>query len=145
VLGISYGAVLALQWAAVDPRVETVTAISPYMNPGTAVADFLKTYVPVLSARTDQKAAGIVAQRLSAEGPDLNTIAAVHRLKQTVLFVRGGHDELCSAEDLNRLKAAAPAGSEVTEVPLANHLVAGMCISQLSGPVIEWFGRQLTR
>jgi hypothetical protein len=43
------------------------------------------------------------------------------------------------------LKAAAPAGSEVTEVPLANHLVAGMCISQLSGPVVEWFGRHLTR
>jgi len=145
VMGISYGAVLALQWAVVDSRVQTVTAISPYMDPGTAVADFLKTYVPVLSARTDQKAADIVAQRLSTEGPDLNTIAAVHRLKQTVLFVRGGHDELCSAEDLNRLKAAAPAGSEVTEVPLANHLVAGMCISQLSGPVIEWFGRQLTR
>jgi pimeloyl-ACP methyl ester carboxylesterase len=145
VLGVSYGAVLALQWAAVDSRVQTVAAISPYMDPGTAVADFLKTYVPALSSRTDKKASDIVAQRLAAEGPDLNTTAAVRQLKQPVLFVRGGHDELCSAEDLKYLQAAAPPGSEVTEVPLANHLVAGMCISQLSGPVIEWFGRHLTR
>ena len=38
-LGISYGAVLALQWAAVDPRVQSVIAISPYLDPGTAMED----------------------------------------------------------------------------------------------------------
>lgn len=145
VLGISYGAVLALQWAAVDPRVQSVAAISPYMNPGTAVADFLKTYVPALSWRTDTNAAAIVARRLAAEGPDLNTTAAVRQLKQPVLLVRGGHDELCRAEDLQQLQAAAPPGSAVTEVPLADHLVAGMCISQLSGPVTNWFGQHLSR
>ena len=47
-LGVSYGAVLALQWAAVDPRVQCVTAISPYSDPGSAVEGFLKAYAPVL-------------------------------------------------------------------------------------------------
>lgn len=142
-LGISYGAVLALQWAAVDPRVQSVTAISPYAEPSTAVDKFLKTYAPALPWRTDRKAAAIVARRLAAEGPDLTTVNAVRRIKQPVLFVRGEHDELCSKQDLIHLQAAAPPGSEVKVVPIANHLVAGMCISQLSSLVIKWFGGHL--
>ena len=145
VLGISYGAVIALQWAAVDPRVQSVTAISPYSDPGTGMLEYLKTYAPELSAGKDQKAAGMVARRLAAEWPDLTTVAAVRGLKQPVLFVRGGHDELCSGEELSRLLAAAPTGSEVKEVPLANHLVAGMCISQLAGSVTNWFGSHLAQ
>ena len=144
-LGISYGEVLALQWAAVDPRVRSVTAISPYSDPGTAMEEFLKAYAPALSWSTDRKAAAIVARRLAAEWPDLTTETAVRRMTQPVLFVRGEHDELCSQKDLNRLQAAVPPSSEVKVVPIANHLVAGMCISQLSGPVTEWFRRHLVR
>lgn len=145
VLGISYGAVIALQWAAVDPRVQCVTAISPYSDPGRGMEAYLKTYEPELSAGKDQRAAEMVARQLAAEWPDLTTQTAVRGLKQPVLFVRGGHDELCSEEDLSRLQAAAPKGSEVEEVPKANHLTAGLCISQLEGSVTNWFGSHLAR
>jgi len=145
VLGVSYGAVIALQWAAVDSRVQCVTAISPYSDPGAGMEEYLKTYEPSLPLKTDQKAAGIVAHQLAAEWPDLTTESAVRGLKQPVFFVRGGRDELCSREDLSRLQAAAPKGSEVIEVPIANHLVAGMCISQLEGPVANWFDLHLAR
>lgn len=139
VLGISYGAVLALQWAAQDPRVKCVTAISPYSDPASAVEKFLKVFAPAFTMKKDQKAAAIVAHQLAAEWPDLTTLTAVHALKQPVMFVRGERDELCSRENLVRLQAAAPRGSELREVPMANHLVAGMCISQLEGPVTDWF------
>ncbi len=145
VLGISYGGVLALQWAAVDPRVQSVTAISPYPDPGTAVERYLKTYAPNLTWRTDRKVAGDVASRLAAECPDLATETAVRRIRHPILFVRGEQDEVCTREDLSRLQAAPPPGSEVKEVPLANHLVAGMCISQLSNTVTEWFQSQRVR
>ena len=145
VLGISYGAVLALQWAALDPRVQCVTAISPYAEPGSAMEEFLKTYATFLTWKKDQEAAAIVARQLAAEFPDLTTLTAVRGLKQPVLFVRGERDELCSRESLVRLQAAAPKGSEVKEVPMANHLVAGMCISQLEGPVTDWFRVHLSR
>jgi hypothetical protein len=46
---------------------------------------------------------------------------------------------------LSRLQAVAPKGSEVVVVPLANHLVAGMCITQLEGPVTKWFDDHLAR
>jgi len=143
-LGISYGAVLALQWAAVDPRVQCVTAISPYADPGTAMEGYLKVYAPELTWRTDRKAADLVARQVAAEWPDSTTATAVRKLKEPVLFVRGGRDELCSHDDLNRLEAAAPKGSETREVPLANHLVTGMCITQLQGPVTNWLGAHPT-
>ena len=144
-LGISYGAVLALQWAAMDPRVQSVTAISPYSDPGTAMEEFLKAYAPALTWRTDRKAAGIVASRIAAEWPDSTTETAVGHMKQPVLFVRGERDELCSQEYLSQLQAVSPQGSEVKVIPIANHLVVGMCISQLEGPVTNWFRAHLTR
>jgi pimeloyl-ACP methyl ester carboxylesterase len=144
VLGISYGAVLALQWAAIDPRVQNVVAISPYPDPGTAVDRYLKTFAPNLTWRTDRKAAALVTSRL-AGFPDLATETAIRRIQHPVLFVRGEHDEVCLREDLSRFQAAAAPGSQVMEVPLANHLVVGMCITQLREPVTEWFHRQLMR
>ncbi|HXR45857.1 MAG TPA: alpha/beta fold hydrolase [Candidatus Limnocylindrales bacterium] len=141
-LGISYGAVLALQWAAIDPRVQSVAAISPYPDPDTAVDRYLKTFAPNLTWRTDRKAAALVASHL-AEFPDLATETAIRQIRHPILFVRGENDEVCLKEDLSRFQAAAPPGSEVEEVPLANHLVAGMCITQLREPVTKWFHRQL--
>ncbi|HUA36906.1 MAG TPA: alpha/beta fold hydrolase [Candidatus Sulfopaludibacter sp.] len=141
-LGISYGAVLALQWAAIDPRVQSIVAISPYPDPGTAVDRYLKTFAPNLTWRTDRKAAALVASHL-AEFPDLATETAIRRIKHPILFVRGEQDEVCLREDLNRLQAAAPPGSEVKEVPCANHLIVGMCITQLRDPVTAWFHQRL--
>lgn len=143
VLGISYGAVVALQWAAIDPRVQSVVAISPYLNPYLGVERYLETFAPHLTSRTDRKVAADVAARL-ARFPDLATETAVRRIRHPILFIRGQRDEICFREDLNRLQSAAPPGSKVVEVPLANHMVVGMCISQLRGPVTEWFHRQLT-
>ena len=134
---------LALQWAAVDPRVQSVIAISPYSDPGTAMEDYLKVFAPALTWKKDHAAAGIIARQLAAEWPDSTTVSAVRGLKQPVLFVRGGHDELCSQEDLKRLKAAAPKSSKAGDVPFANHLITGMCITQLEGPVTNWFGAHL--
>lgn len=143
-LGISYGAVVALQWAAIDPRVQSVAAISPYLNPRVAVDRYLKTFAPTLTRRMDRKAARAAASRLAAEFPDLDTETAVRRIKHPILFVRGEYDEVCFKEDLNRFQAAAPPGSEVKEVPNANHLFTGMSISQLRNPVTKWFRSQLT-
>ncbi|MGA9778016.1 MAG: alpha/beta hydrolase [Limisphaerales bacterium] len=144
VLGVSYGAVLALQWAAMDPRVQSVVAISPYPDPRAAVDRYLKTFAPNLTWRTDHKAAALVASHL-AGFPDLATEIAVRQMKHPILLIRGERDEVCLREDLSRFQAASPPGSEVQEVPLANHLVTGMCISQLRDPVTDWFHRQLIR
>ena len=141
-LGISYGAVLALQWAAIDPRVHSVTAISPYLNPYIAVDRYLKTFAPKLTWQTDRTVALDVAARLSTF-PGLDTETAVRHIRHPALFIRSEHDEVCFGQDLARLHAAAAPGSRIKEIPLANHLLVGMCISQLADTVTGWFGNQL--
>ena len=144
-LGISYGAVVALQWAAVDPRVQAVTAISPYPDPGTAVEAFLGARAPLMPKRMKQKVAGLILGDLAMRWPDLTTETAVRENKQTILFVRGERDKLCSNDFLGRLQAAAPANSEVIVVSHANHLDTGLCVNQLGSPVTNWFRMHLTR
>ena len=143
-LGISYGAVLALQWAAIDQRVKSVAAISPYPDAETAVDRYLKTFAPNFTWRTDQKVAALVAADL-AQFPDLATEDAIRQIQHPILFIRGENDEVCLREDIKRFQTAARSGSEVDEVLHANHLVTGMCITQLRDPVTDWFHRQLTR
>lgn len=143
-LGISYGAVLALQWAAIDPRVRTVVALSPYPDPETAVERYLKTFAPNLSWQTDHEAAEQVATNLAAF-PDLATETAIRQVKHPILFIRGEDDEVCLQEDIEHFQATAPPGSEVEAVSLANHLMTGMCITQLRDLVTDWFHRQLIR
>ena len=144
VLGVSYGAVLALQWAAIDPRVQSVTAISPYLNPDIAVDRYLKAFAPNLTWRTDGEAAADVASRLSIFA-DLDTVTAVRHIKHPILFIRAEHDEVCFQEDLSRLQRAGAPGSEIKEILLANHLLVGMCITQLGETVTDWFHSRLTR
>jgi len=143
-LGISYGAVLALQWAAIDARVEGVTAISPYSDPGTAVKAFLKFKAPLMPGRMDRKVAGIIMTKLAARWPDLTTETAVHEITRPILFVRGERDKLCSEQFMSDLRRVASPGSETIVVPHANHLDAGLCVNQLEGPVTNWFRGHLT-
>lgn len=143
-LGISYGAALALQWAAIDPRVQSVTAISPYPDPKTAVDRYLQTFTPNFTRRMDRKTADLVAAEL-AEFPDLGTETAIRQIKHPILFIRGENDGVCLKEDIRLFQEAAASGSEVEEVPMANHLMTGMCITQLRSPVTDWFQRRLSR
>ena len=144
-LGISYGAVVALQWAAVDPRVQSVTAISPYPDPGTAVKAFLGARAPLMPESMKQKVAGLIMGDLATRWPDLTTDTAVRETKQPILFVRGERDTLCSGEFLGRLRAAATPGAEMIVIPHANHLDTGLCVNQLEGPVTNWFYAHLPR
>jgi len=144
-LGISYGAVVGLQWAAVDLRVQSVIAISPYPDPGTAVKAFLGARAPLMPGRMKQKVGDLVVGNLATRWPDLTTETAVRENQQPIFFVRGERDQLCSEEFLGRLQAVAPPGSEMIVVPHANHLDTGLCVNQLEGPVTNWFCAHLTR
>jgi len=145
VLGISYGAVLALQWAAIDPRLESVVAISPYSDAGTAVKAFLKFKAPLMPGWMQRKMAGTIVSDLTARWPDLTTETAVRGITRPILFVRGERDKLCSKAFLSNLRSAAPHGSEAMVVQNANHLDAGLCVNQLEGPVTNWFRLHLNR
>jgi len=143
VLGLSYGATIALEWAAADPRVQAVVAIAPYNDPEDAAMRFAKELKIPVSTNALRGALKIAAKRLDLNWADYSGDAAVKKLKQPVLFIGGGHDRICLPADLEKMKKDAPPGSKIITVPEVNHFVLGFLLHLLSDPVTAWYGEHL--
>lgn len=143
VLGLSYGATVALQWAAADPRVQAVVAIAPYNNPEDAAQRLAKELKIPISKPTLQAALALAAKRLDLKWADWSGEAAMRKLKEPVLLIGGGHDRICLPADIETLKKAAPAGTKVIMIPDVNHFVLGFLLHELAEPVKAWFQQQL--
>jgi pimeloyl-ACP methyl ester carboxylesterase len=143
VLGLSYGATLALHWAAADSRVQAVVAIAPYNDPEEAAARLAKELKIPVSHKTLREALALAAERLDLKWADWSGLAAIRKMKEPVLLVGGGHDRICLPADLKALQAAAPAGTQVVMVPDVNHMVLGFQLRELADPVKSWFQEHL--
>jgi len=146
VMGMSYGATMALHWAARDTRISSVVAIAPYNRPEDTIvrfAEMLKLPVPKGSIRSGMTR---VATILDLEWKDWSAETAMRRLTQPVLIIGGGQDPICRREDIAALEDAATvagAGTKVLIIPEANHMVLGAWMHGLSGPIKEWFKAHL--
>jgi alpha-beta hydrolase superfamily lysophospholipase len=143
VLGLSYGATLALHWAAADPRVQAVVAIAPYNHPEEAAQRLAKEVKIPVSPKTLREALALAAKRLDLKWSDWSGEAAMHKVKEPVLLVGGGHDRICLPADLEALRKAAPAGTKVIMIPDVNHFALGFLLHVLAQPVTAWFQEHL--
>ena len=139
VLGVGYGASLALHWAARDPRVGTVVAIAPYNQPEQAFARMARQNEASLSSEVLKEASALAAARLDIKWTDWSGETAMRHLKEPVLLIGGGKDAICSTNDLNALEQAAPAGSKRLLIPEADHKVIGYWFNEIEEPVKAWF------
>jgi len=138
VLGVSYGATLALHWAAREPRIQAVIAIAPYDDPEVAFERFARMANLPFPRRVIRRAASSAAARLDLEWSDWSGVAAISRLKQPVLLITGGKDPICPPEDLQRLQAAALGKAATFVLPDANHYVIGASLDSLAKPIHGW-------
>ena len=143
VLGLSFGADLALQWAARDARVKTVVAIAPYNRPEEAFVRFAKEMKVPVSARALEAALGLVASKLELNWADLSGEKAARRISEPVLLIGGEKDMISPPADLLEIKQAAAAGTKVLLIPEANHFVIGFWFHEIAEPVKEWFHARL--
>jgi len=143
VLGLSFGADLALQWAARDPRVHAVVAIAPYNRPEEAFVRFAKEMGFPVSVKTLESALGVVALKLDLNWSDWSGEAAVRRIPQPVFLIGGEKDPISPPRDLDEIKRAAAEGTEMLLVPEANHFIIGFSFQQIAEPVKAWFQARL--
>lgn len=143
VLGVGYGANLALHWAAQDPRVRTVVAIAPHNQLEQTFERLARERKASLSPDVLQDALGLVAARLDIKWADWSGEAAARQLKEPVLLIGGGKDTVTSTNDLKALEQAAPAGSKVLLVPEANHRDIAYWFHEIEEPVKAWFHAHL--
>ena len=143
VLGLSYGATLALHWAAHDPRVQTVVAIAPYDHPEDAARRLAKEVKIPISPKALNGALALASKRLDLKWDDWSGETAMRGVKEPVLLIGGGHDRVAVPKDIEALYDAAPAGTKVIMVPGVNHFALGFLLHELAEPVKDWLQTHL--
>lgn len=144
VVGFSYGATLALHWAAQDQRIRTVIGLAPYNQPAEAFERLAQALKIPLSHRTAQKAAKLAAARLNLEWADWAGEVAMQQLRVPVLLIGGGKDSISLAEDLVRLKTMAGSPVKILEIAPADHFSLPMAMHVLSQPIEAWLQANLS-
>lgn len=125
VVGTSYGAAVALQLAAADPRVTAVVAIAPFTSLRDVVPEYAAHYLPgVAKLVPDAFLADAIAEagRLGRFDPDAaSPIAAIATTRAHVLLLHGAEDRHIPVEHSRRLAAAAPDRAELVVVAGEGH------------------------
>jgi dipeptidyl aminopeptidase/acylaminoacyl peptidase len=139
VMGISYGAATAIEWAAKDPRVSAVVAVAPFASLRMVAPGY--TVVPLPRSMVD----GAI-ERAGKEGdfdPDEASPAlAMARMHTPVLLIHGEDDARVPAWHSQLLYAAGRSHTELLLVPGAGH--ASIAVSHVIADFVPgWFAAHL--
>lgn len=126
VLGVSYGGAVAIQWAAVDPRIKAVVSLEPFSSFRRAVHDVAphvlgpwKVFYPARKVDAIVDRAGILA---GFDPDDADPTAAIRQAKQPILLIHGQDDVLLPPENSQTIHAAAPEISKLVILPDVGHV-----------------------
>jgi len=136
--GESYGAALALRWQTVEPRVQTVVAITPYAGLSNAVLNLCHVYadwMPKTFIRAGLRQLPVV---LAVPASELDTTTALARHPVSALLVAAEKDDITPVAGVEQLRALAAPGSELVVVPGATHEAATYFFDDLVPPVLNW-------
>ncbi|HEY8945964.1 MAG TPA: alpha/beta fold hydrolase [Polyangiaceae bacterium] len=147
VLGVSYGAAVAIQWAAADERVQAVVAVAPFTSLNAVVRNYVHYYVPGV--------AGLIPDWFVQQGIDragelggfdparASPLAAIARTRAPVLLLHGEDDAHIPPEHSRALHAAAPAHSKLVVLPHEDHFSLLSMDGGVDDRSIAWFRRRL--
>lgn len=125
VVGLSYGAAVAVQLAAVDPRVRAAVAIAPFSSLRQVVPEYVSHYLPLLGQLVPASFVQHAVDQAGALGsfdPDsASPLVAVTRTQAQILFVHGQADRHIPATQSSALHAAAPTHTQLMLVEGDDH------------------------
>jgi pimeloyl-ACP methyl ester carboxylesterase len=141
VMGHSYGASTAIQWAGRDARIGAVVAVAPFASLREVVPGYLPWELPEALARRVIHRAGVLA---GFDPDEANAASAVAHTHADILLVHGSADRRVPAWHSERIRAAAAGHAELVLVDGAGHdSIAGLPKTQLARRSIEWFRTRL--
>jgi pimeloyl-ACP methyl ester carboxylesterase len=147
VLGYSYGAAVAIQFAAGDERVKAVAALAPFSSLRELVPRYVR-WLPFWGwfapESAIQDAISEAGRRAGFDPSAASPLAAMGRLRAPVLLIHGGGDWLIPAAHSRRLRAAAAGPSQLVLIEGVGH--NALCRDpggMPSAASIEWFERWL--
>lgn len=138
VMGESFGAALALRWAADDPRVRAVVALAPYAEFGPAAVGLRDEYVRWMPTGWAKSVAYWLPRLLAVTPGGLDTTPFVERSRVATFFVAAGHDHIAPAPTVARLARLAPGPVQYRAVLSARHETLPYKFRELRTAVLEW-------
>jgi pimeloyl-ACP methyl ester carboxylesterase len=125
VMGVSYGAATAIEWAAREPRLKAVVAVAPFQSLRAVVPEYFRRLWPIVSRLMPGFVVQIAVNRagkLAGFDPDeASPLEAIDKIRAPVLLIHGTADLNIPYQHSEALHARAPA-SELQIVPGANHI-----------------------
>ncbi len=138
VLGESYGAAIALRWAARDARVARVVALAPYPELRPAALNLRAEFASWFPRRWVSGALDRLPRMLAVKPPSLDPLAVVAGQPVRALLVAGGADRIAPPEEVARLAHGLAGRGEFLLVPGVVHEGLGLRLDLLGEPVIAW-------
>lgn len=141
VMGHSYGAATAIEWAARDARVRAVVGVAPF-------ASLQEVVVSVTRRFASRRAIDRMLERAAEHGGfavgDACAADAIARTDAAVLLVHGRADQQTPAWHSERIMKARPERTELVLVDGAGHIdVAGSPRTRLAERTSKWFSEHL--
>lgn len=146
-LGVSMGAAIALQSAAIEPRIEAVVAEDPFASLREISYDYAGLDVSPLLGMTLFRLAPIMAldalQKAGGFNPDeISSVKAVAERPFPVLLICGTHDAIIPCRHAEQIYRAASGPKQLWIVDGAEHASAlGRAPAEYENRVIEFFER----
>jgi pimeloyl-ACP methyl ester carboxylesterase len=141
-IGESYGAALALRWKTVEPRVQNVVAIAPYVVLSNAVLNISRDYAPWMPQFILKAGLKKLPAVLNVPPGALDTTTVLSEKPVLALFVAGAADRIMPVADEQRLDKLAQPGSPLVVVPDATHESLTYFFNDLVPPVLAWLERE---
>jgi pimeloyl-ACP methyl ester carboxylesterase len=146
-LGVSYGASVALLTAGRDARVRAVVAFEPFASAERAIPELMRAvFAREAAGISDQQFAAAYRKQARIGGfdwRDADIPAALARTSAPVLFLHGEADTWLSPAHSRALLRAAPAGSRLEVIPRENHVSLPLQIAPFEKDVLAWFDARL--
>jgi len=149
ILGVSYGASVALDFAAEDARVNTVVAIEPFSSARAGIPEMARAafpeYASKISDRMFRSAFLIGANKGVFDWDETDTSRSVSRIHHPILLIHGGSDTWLSPDHSRRLLSQAKLGSRLIVVPDETHVSLPLGMEKIGGDVRNWFDASLLK
>lgn len=150
VFGRSYGAAVAIQLAALDPRVQTVVAIEPFRSMREMIPHFSRkamgAFAFVFPVSDEQWKKGIDQAGLVAGFDTYNASAykAVTKTNTPIMFIHGKNDVMVPPWHSQTMYEQTTGPSRLLLIDNENHKTLGTYnIDRIQYDVIDWFNSWL--
>jgi len=138
VMGESFGAALALRWAATDPRIAAVVALAPYAELESAILGVRDDYAAGLPRGWVRAAARRLPALLDVPPEGLDTSSVMDGLTTPVLLIAAGHDGIAPPPAVGRLARLCAGPVKYLVLPSAYHESLPYHFQELEAFVLTW-------